>query len=88
MKYVLEIYNPEEKDCVSGLHKSNSPFMIINEGDFIHSATLNLDENSLHVRAASVEHIIYDVDGKTTHKVCVHTNLAKVTPMDYSVNNN
>ena len=57
MKYVLEIYNPEEKDCVSGLHKSNSPFMIINEGDFIHSATLFLSWSCFNSDSTKARHV-------------------------------
>lgn len=73
--YYLEIYEPDDSSCVAGEYISGTPFPSMHIGEAIHGNGLNQSENKRTVRIKDIQHIIWEIDGKLMHKLCVHTEL-------------
>lgn len=77
-EYHLEIYEPDDSDCVAGYYESNTPFHPLCVGDAIHGNSLNLSDRKFTVRVKDVQHIFLEVkDSHLTHKVCIFTEQLK-----------
>lgn len=74
-KYVLEIYEPGSVDDVWITLSSDTPFMSIHAGDVINPGIWPGSESPMKVlRAVTVEHILWESNGITKHKICVFSD--------------
>jgi hypothetical protein len=71
--YTLEIYEPGSTDEVCRSFEDAQPFGAISKGDILNLATGKDGLPDLFLRVVQVEHILWDTNGHTRHKICVFT---------------
>lgn len=76
-KYILEIYEPNNDSCVAASFESETPFMSLAKGDYLHPGFYEMTDTRDILEIVSLEHIFYKVeDSHQTQKVCVRTKVA------------
>lgn len=74
MKYILEVYEPGSMDDVWVTFETSQPFVSISAGDIINPGLWENSQSPMKVlRAVTVEHILWEIDGATKQKVMVFT---------------
>ena len=77
-EYEIEIYEPDDKQCIAGYHKSDSPFASPVAGDIISYGSLNLSDENRNLEVVKIKHIYTSKESDlNTHKICVYTKLAE-----------
>jgi hypothetical protein len=73
-QYILEIYEAGRSDEAWVVFQSSTPFLSIHAGDLINPFDWPNSKAPLKIaRVTCVEHILWQSNGKTKHKVCVST---------------
>jgi hypothetical protein len=74
MIYMLEIYEPGSFDDVWVYFESTSPFGFMSAGDIINPGLWEGSKSPMFVlKVVSLEHILWEAEGQTKHKICVFT---------------
>ena len=80
-KYILEIFAPNSADEVIKKIESKDPFINIAKGDIINTQLWKeTDSKDDILRVLNVEHIIWEVDKRINHKLCIFTERSQNTP--------
>ncbi len=75
--YTLEIYEPDDDSCVVAVFESDTPFIPLAKGEYIHPGFFEMTDTKEILEVVSVEHILWKIEGShQTQKVCVRTKMA------------
>lgn len=75
MKYILEVYGPDDPKTPDRVFSSDAPFGSIHKGDLF-NPVINPQETW---RVTEVEHIVWGKPGEVSHKIMIHTEAAKAS---------
>ncbi|MBI5798382.1 MAG: hypothetical protein HZB10_00430 [Candidatus Yonathbacteria bacterium] len=79
-EYHLEVYEPGSAEDVLTIFKSINPFMAIKPGDLLGPYVWGAYPPGAALRIINVEHGVWEVGGKITHKILVFTEEVEGTP--------
>ena len=77
--YYLEIYSDGATNSVVVSFHSKDPFLSINMGDLLNPYTWGIGVGDNMLLVTRVEHIIWDTENRTKHKICVYTKSVENT---------
>ena len=80
MEYLLDVRDDEDIDDVRAIFRSKNPFMSFHVGDEINTDNWDTSQgNGMFLRVSRVEHILFQIKEKITHKILVFTKDEKRT---------
>lgn len=81
-RYSVEIYHPDSASEVLITFDSDMPLMTFGAGDLLNPLNWNIDEfNGKLLRILKSEHILWNTQGMTKHKILVYTERADATEL-------
>ncbi len=77
--YAIEVYYPNSREDLFRTFESSTPFMTINQGDFIDPSEWSGAWSPIRLlRVSQVVHVLREKDEQTVHKAMVYTEEALV----------
>jgi hypothetical protein len=75
MKYILEVYPPDDPKTPDRIFSSDAPFGSIHKGDLFNAVI----SPQMTWRVTEVEHIVWGGPDLMSHKIMIHTEAAKAS---------